>query len=439
MNTGIQGKINFIRFTIFILAFVSWRQVRWEADLLSTKQNPNLEYDPNKNLNITYENNQVDAGINTIDEENIHVMREMDQASLTLQKSIKELMMQVNNGTKELPIPPSQQTLGAFVHVSKSGGSTLSYMLRYGCHSIIMKKGLCNKVSIWKSNDDSFLSKTVQYYHVPDFENRKLWKSMELKRHQYYVFTVRDPLFRAISAYLVSHPANDSEFKKYLKVTNSVPSNSTTNNITEAKLVVEFHKKTLQPRKKRKVYLDTIKLYDCFFTLEEFAKSLGDNPNDYKEGKWKDFIDKGDCSNVAKLAMHNRVDRMRHNYWNLQQITKVMSESMWNETIMMTIRTEYIMEDFITVNKFLGQDEEDIVMQLHPTVRNFTALSQPIKKELSTEGQRNLCKSLEPEYKVYLKLLAHSRNLSPEDVNESLKLAQELCPWLNLTLEDSSS
>jgi len=326
--------------------------------------------------------------------------------------------MNVKNGTAELPIPVCGKTqiLGAFVHVGKTGGSTLSKLLRWGTHSMVMRTSNCKfKLGSPPIENESYISKTAQYYHTPDFGNGNLEKHMQHNFHEYYVFTVRDPLNRAISDYLYEHPAN-SNFQKYLTRTSSLASNSSTTNVTEAKMVIEHTTQQLRHRKKRKklynVFLKYLKLYNCFFTLEDFAAMVGDNSNDFeKQGSnWTDLADSGRCSDVAKLAIHNQIPVMAHSYWSLQRITEPMTESVWNNNTLFVVRLKHNRQDWVNANKYLGQ-EGDVLTELPPTIRDSTALSYPIKRELSIEGQRRLCFALEAEYKVYFRLLKHAKNL----------------------------
>jgi len=100
-------------------------------------------------------------------------------------------------------------SLGAFVHLSKTGGSTLSLLLRNGCHSFVPKPcfGIERNSHPINPLNETAASKLTTYYHVPDFENGLLFST----QHEFYVFTLRDPLNRTISAYLCSHPENALE------------------------------------------------------------------------------------------------------------------------------------------------------------------------------------------------------------------------------------
>ena len=57
-----------------------------------------------------------------------------------------------------------------------------------------------------------------------------------------------------------------------------------------------------------------------------------------------------------------------------------------------------------------------------------------VDMELSEDGRKHICLALRDEYQIYLRLLLLSENLSEEDVDNSLKIAQQNCPWLGLKL-----
>ncbi|KAL7469668.1 hypothetical protein ACHAXS_009924 [Conticribra weissflogii] len=114
------------------------------------------------------------------------------------------------NRTKIVEIPDGQRKL-AFVHIGKSGGSTISLLLRNGCHQSVDGKP-CEKRR-WEKYPGSpgkvetIASKRIQFYlHTPAALSGKL--AEYYSRITSIVMVGRDPLERFISAYLVSHPKN---------------------------------------------------------------------------------------------------------------------------------------------------------------------------------------------------------------------------------------
>jgi hypothetical protein len=87
---------------------------------------------------------------------------------------------------------------GAFVHVGKTGGSTLSVLLRNGCHSWL--KHPCRNVTTPAETVASH--KISAYYHVADFG------LLPKSHHDFYVVTLRNPYDRVISAFCYEHLSN---------------------------------------------------------------------------------------------------------------------------------------------------------------------------------------------------------------------------------------
>lgn len=84
-----------------------------------------------------------------------------------------------------------------FVHIAKTAGSTLSMLLRNGCHSYVKPKP-CHVVP-----NETAISRLVDsYYHVPDFQY------LPQSNHQIYILSIRDVYDRTISAFLYQHPRN---------------------------------------------------------------------------------------------------------------------------------------------------------------------------------------------------------------------------------------
>jgi len=226
-------------------------------------------------------------------------------------------------------------SLGAFIHLSKTGGSTLTTLLRNGCHSWVPKP--CRRDSTIDPLNETAISKLATYYHLPDFLNGLLFRTP----HEFYTFTIRDPLDRTISAYRALRPENRAVFKRGYKP-----------GVDAA-------------------------LFDSFPTLESYARSL-DGIDNYQEGDWQDFAKKGDCKNVAKLSMHEGVPIMTHLHWNLQMISEMLQEksdlAFMNKTILV-VRNEFMSNDWGTANRFLGQEGD--VQFATKSIRNSSLLNFP--------------------------------------------------------------
>jgi len=326
------------------------------------------------------------------------------------------------------PIPP-QLTLGGFVHVGKTGGSTISTILRNGCNEVVPKP--CKPIKVKKENETA-ISKLTTYYH--DFKRgpREGKHSIFMKPalHEFYLFTIRDPVDRLISSYLYTHPANKEAAQfSYFKETELYNKKMEDLDGSEPK-VREFYLQNIFKRSVSEKANEHI--YKCFPTLNEYAALLN-NPDEFTEGNWKRFVGEGSCANVAKLTVHNKVDEaMMHHLSNLSFITWNLGIGLINKTIMV-VRTENLNKDWITANVYLGQPKDTIQVP-HTKLKDSTKVDQPVKKMLSEENRQKLCFALKKEYNVHLSLIGQSVNLSPSDKSVSLQAARESCPWLNLTM-----
>lgn len=270
--------------------------------------------------------------------------------------------------------PKNTTAVGAFVHIGKTGGSTLSTLLRNGCHSFVKKP--CRNIS---RRSESYMSRLTTYYHVPDFD--RLAKA----RHLFYAFTTRDPLDRTISAFAYLHPLN-----------------------------VHARNATVHRRYAR--------FYNpCFRTLEDFALALGNETS--KE--W--------CNLLAKRALNHGFRRHDHLFFDHQKIFQNVQQqpSFLATAAVMVIRNEFLWQDWASANMWLGQEN----VSIYPSVRerDVSAMALPVPKEISTRAREYLCEALHGEYDVYFRLLRSSVNLVPDDLLNSLEIAKTNCPNLNLT------
>ena len=73
------------------------------------------------------------------------------------------------------------------------------------------------------------------------------------------------------------------------------------------------------------------------------------------------------------------------------------------------------------------------------TIRSAKDVGVPVNVDLSSQGRDNLCLALRDEYRLYLKLLVLSENLSKQQLADSLAIARKNCPCLALELPDRNS
>lgn len=112
--------------------------------------------------------------------------------------------------SRRIEIPDKNRTL-AFVHIGKSGGSTISLLLRNGCVQAV--EGEACEAERWKKfpgkvgETETIASQRIQFYlHTSNVDSGKL--AEYYARVSSVVLVARDPLDRWISAFLFRHPDN---------------------------------------------------------------------------------------------------------------------------------------------------------------------------------------------------------------------------------------
>ena len=274
-------------------------------------------------------------------------------------------------------MPP--HTPGAFIHLGKCGGSSLSVHLRNGCHSFVRKP--CRP----KVANESYISKLTTYVHTPDFDKlgRSDWT------FDFYAVTIRDPLQRFMSAFAYMHPEN--------------------------RLTALQQRRAAQP------------VFECFPTLESFSKHIGDdfkNHQDYNSTSPSE-VDSSNCTLLARALLVNRVRPAQHFYYD----TKYIQSKLPVDKPVLVLRNEFLWRDWVTANQWLGDKEVAIFPDDH--IRDFSNKTLRVNKTLSEVGRRRLCLALEQEYRAYWNIIARAVNFFPEEKEAStVLLSKQSCPEL---------
>jgi hypothetical protein len=341
--------------------------------------------------------------------------------------------------------PPN--TLGAFIHFGKTGGSTISQLLMNGCHSFVPKP-CTDKPPI---PNESALSKLTTYFHIPDFVFQNLNKHNKKYQYQFLAITTRDPFDRTVSSYTASHP-NREAMETVIRYKRLQPAlYQDIYNVTQGDpgKMIKFIKRM----RWIKAYLEL--MYSCFYTLDEYALLLKDFDDFDDSKKWlKGYHHANpDCSHVAKATLHPMYDcdpaekrnncvPIDHHYWNMNQILFQVHEDIKDKSIL-TIRKEFLWQDYDSVNRWLGDDDKDDsggIYHIKTNLRNSTTSLPPnfqVNVTLSEKGREYLCLALKNDYRMYFRLLQKSKNLSKEDLVMSLDIAKGNCgAWLELELPD---
>ena len=137
-----------------------------------------------------------------IADDTIQLMQQYNSSSTT---SIIDPLI---DRSHRIELPDENRTL-SFVHIGKSGGSTISLLLQNGCMTSADNKP-CEKER-WKKVpgqlDESMASKRILFYlHTPHVESGKM--AEYYSRVTSVVIVARNPLDRFVSAFLSRHPKN---------------------------------------------------------------------------------------------------------------------------------------------------------------------------------------------------------------------------------------
>ena len=129
-------------------------------------------------------------------------------APITIATAADSSMRHLVDRSHRVEIPDEKRTL-AFVHVGKSGGSTISLLLRNGC--MVAVDGKDCEPDRWKKvpgqTHETIASQRIQFYlHTPHVESGKM--AEYYRRVSTVVVVARDPVERFVSAFLCRHPKN---------------------------------------------------------------------------------------------------------------------------------------------------------------------------------------------------------------------------------------
>eukprot|EP00804_Cyclotella_cryptica_P028033 CCRYP_003894-RA/>CCRYP_003894-RA protein AED:0.00 eAED:0.00 QI:171/-1/1/1/-1/1/1/2577/1135 len=262
-------------------------------------------------------------------------------------------------------VPADKKT--CFVHVGKTAGSTVGCAIGFNLH--------CS-------------SKTIAPGVFPQYATN-MFHSQMYDCHDdsaYFVFVVRNPLDRMISAFNYDNPSKDWE-----------------------KFRQEYGQKHYNFRKK--LYMD------CpFTTFDELAQQgLSSHGNATEE-----------CRRRAAAAIDGTEHFGCHFFFNYQYHLEAVPHG----STIMTIRTEHLIEDWNSVEYNLGGQKKVLgPNQMVLSHNNVNTASGDKLKHLSDESRTLICEKLCNEIQMYKKILRNSINLSEEQVKESIiEEMMESCP-----------
>ena len=280
----------------------------------------------------------------------------------------------------EKTISPKERI--CFVHVGKSGGSTVGCALGFGLH--------CNNNT--KMMDGLLPRRTTNMFHADGYDC--------FDESAYFLFVVRNPLERIKSAFLYERPYGVNWLK------NNYP----------------------QYYEKRKAFY-----MDCPFRfMEDWAQigllgKSGSKGSKYRVSK--------ECQAIAHHAVWGTRHYQEHLFFNYQFHFEGLPEN----AKVLTIRNEHLVDDWNMIEQYIGGKKDILTPEnaefAFPVINKKNTTNDPsIKidpyegpKYLSEESAHVLCKNLCNEIVNYKKILRQSVNLNYQQIEESISELRESC------------
>ena len=308
-------------------------------------------------------------------------------------------------------MPPN--TTGAILHVGKTGGSSLTSVLRNGCHSWAYKP--CHIPP-----NETVVSRLTTYYHNPDFHY-----IAESSDHKFYIMTIRDPFERTISAFRYKHPYNIRRRKQM------------------GENVFKYRKK-----------MTKIGIYErCFPTLDSFASLLQNHSHTIIDPKqydptitavttakeFNDYASRLTCETIAQGMLNCKFpdDTMNeHLRYDIRSYYQQIPVDSNKNVVIFVIRMEYLWDDWVRVNELLGQPPGSVSFSRHIRGRDSTNVNFPVTSDIGDAERSYLCNypALQEEYQTYFKLLIEAININQEDLTSMIEIAERNCPALDFQL-----
>ncbi|KAL7490797.1 hypothetical protein ACHAWT_000901 [Skeletonema menzelii] len=341
-------------------------------------------------------------------------------------------MYKVIDRSKRIEVPDKDRSL-AFVHIGKSGGSTISLLLRNGCIQAV--DGESCEAERWKKfpgkvgETETIASQRIQFYlHTGNVESGKM--AEYYARVSSVVVVARDPFDRWISAFLSRHPRNiDGLRARNNAARHRAEMNGETPPIWAQKRVFGID----GPRNDQ-IHREAYN--GCYPNVQEFINcATMDEPPSEKDlfHTQITYMQRGfhqeeitlNCREVCKeivAATSRHIQHVRINY------NAYLKDLPSNKEVFV-IRTKSLWQDWVKVNNLLGSPED---VPMPDSVNEGKVVNSqgklPVTSNLSNEGRESLCKFLRNEYILYIDLLNRAVNLSDDDIMSALDIAHRNCP-----------
>lgn len=309
----------------------------------------------------------------------------------------------------KLTVPDANRSI-AFVHIGKTGGSTISMNLARGCREENMRHCRETFQSKFCSGQVCYQTATSRrvecYFHMEDIPPDKL------SRFTTIVTVVRNPITRFMSAFSYEHPDN------------ALVTNVTTDT-------------------------ESIQKYSCFPSLRYLLRAgVG-----HAEIPWNMAYMRYERSKQLRgiVMKQNDEQSIRYNctemalvafghYYNVSLWQSHMSwnyrryyQSMPTEKELIVMRDKHLYSDWVKINDLLSGDGiSNSLNEAPPFKENFRNVSSNYhtKEKWTTqtpEEQQWLCSLLHDEIRMYIMILRRAINLNDDDLRGALEEINEKC------------
>ncbi|KAL7552664.1 hypothetical protein ACHAWF_015894 [Thalassiosira exigua] len=359
-----------------------------------------------------------------------------------LRKRTSALVEKLVNRSQRIELPDENRTL-AFVHIGKSGGSTISLLLRNGCMSAADGTP-CDPPDRWRripgQNEETIASRRIQFYlHTPHVESGRM--AEYYARVTSVVAVARDPLERFVSAFLSRHPANLDA----ARTRNALARKRAEREGKEPPVWAKpswGYGDAEQDQANRAAYKG------CYPNLDQFAKCADTSlpksiPNNVYKTRIRWYKGKGmeekeislNCREICLGIMSGvnnyiYIPHLRFNYGAFLKDLPPQSE-------VFVIRTRKLWDDLRNVNRMLGSENDMNVPDKFSAGDRVNARGKmPVRNNWSFPSRMIICKSLMNEIRIYINLLNRAVNLSDDDVQSEIESIQRNCPNVLQSLVD---
>ena len=293
----------------------------------------------------------------------------------------------------------------AFLHIGKTGGSTISIHLRNGCkkNTNLHHKCQFRGTENWTINETIASYRTEEYFHM---------QYIPPEKYTTILTTVRNPITRFLSAFAFHHPM-------------SKPSMS-----------------------KQRMLNKQSQTYTCFPSISHLLKAAMGRKNFTKT------LNPINCTKAAQIAFgldptyttNQQMSRENHPWFNHMTFDyRQYYKSMPPNKELLVMRTEHLHDDWVKVNHLLSPDREqwwtntqqlknETYTKEWPDVPPFAGTKrardkqEPYRWKTHSKQEREwLCHLLYDEIRIYFMIIMRAVNLDDDDLKEAVYDVQKSC------------